>query len=395
MRLFDNHAFNWRIVLNGVVILVVGVALVTGVARMAGAFSSRASAPVARSSTTPTPTVAPTATPNPWATDALSVNGLQIVDTQGRAVTLLGVSRFSLEYACQGDGHFRLSDFQAMRSWGMNTVRIPLSSAFWRDLDHQCPNYQSTVESAVTAAEKAGLYVILDLQRDAPMSLPQDATGGGSQCPLPDATYDVQFWRDVATVYQNDPHVLFDVFGEPHDITWQQWRNGGQMVTNCYGYDRTYTYTAISMPALAAAVRAIAPRNIIILSGVAWGYDLSGLTRDNAPALSNVLYATHPWNHGSVQQPDDWNRAFGSTAQQLPVIATEFGAYDCRTNYISTELTYFKRLGISFLAWAWAPANCATPGLLADWSGTPTAPYGQFIKAQMLAADAVNPAGIR
>lgn len=394
MQVPSNRGFTWQTAINISVAVVAVIFIVIGITRSVDASQPSRNAGATRSSTvahvsTPTPT------PKLRRIGALSVQGLQIVDAQGDPVTLLGASRFSLEYMCNGDGHFQLSDFQAMRSWGMNTVRIPLSSAFWRNLDHQCPDYQSTVESVVATAEEAGLYVILDLQRDAPLSLPQDATTGGGQCPLPDAQYDVQFWQSLATIYQSDPHVLFDLFGEPHDINWWQWRNGGIITTNCFTYDRTVTYTAISMPALAAAVRAIAPRNIIILSGTGWGYDLSGLTRDTAPHLSNVLYATHPWNHATVQQPADWSRAFGATARELPVIATEFGSYDCQTGYISAELTYFQQLHVSFLAWVWAPGACTTPGLILDWNGAPTAPYGQFIRAQMLQADRANPAGIQ
>ena len=319
------------------------------------------------------------------------MRGTRITLPDGKPITLLGVARYSLEYECQGDGHFQLADFQAMRAWGMNTVRFPLSSAFWRNLDHTCPTYQTTVARAVDNAEAAGLYVILDLQRDAPFSYAQDATAGGAQCPLPDANYDVAFWKSVATTYRDDPRVLFDLFGEPHDISWYQWWNGGPITSSCYGYPQAATYLAISMPALGVAVRAVAPRNIIILSGLAWGYDLSDITPRHTAPISNILYGTHPWDHASVQGPGDWQRAFGNTAQSLPVIATEFGAYNCQTGYISTELDYFTRLHISYLAWAWTPGPCQAPGLLANWSGAPTVPYGEYIRQRMLQAAAANP----
>lgn len=342
------------------------------------------------SATTRTPTAPPTPTPDPWVTYGLSVEGTRILAPGGKPITLLGAARFSLEFECNGDGHFQLSDFEAMRAWGMNTVRIPLSSAFWRNVGNGCPDYRATVAAAVTHAEAAGLYVILDLQRDAPFSRPEDATTGGAQCPLPDARYDLAFWRSLAAMYRDDPRVLFDIFGEPYSVSWDEWWHGGSITSSCYGYQTQHTYTAIGMPALAAAVRAVAPRNLIILSGLDWGYDLSGLG-SRAASLSNVLYGTHPWGHASVQRPSDWPRAFGATAQRLPVIATEFGEYDCQTSYISTELAYFARLHVSFLAWAWTPGGCHTPSLIANWSGAPMAPYGSFIRQRMLAVAATNP----
>ncbi len=370
-------------------IIAVAVGLTYTIAGLRPATPARSARATATLDSTQTPT------PDPWITEGLSVKGTRIVDAQGQPVTLLGAARFSLEYRCQGDGHFKFSDFQAMRAWGMNTVRIPLSSAYWRNLGNQCPTYHATVMTAVATAEAAGMYVILDLQRDAPFSLPQDAKHGGAQCPLPDATSDLAFWRDVARIYRDDPRVLFDLFGEPHDISWSQWWNGGWITSACFAYQRAYTYKALGMPALASAVRAIAPRNIIILSGLGWGYDLSGLDQHHAVSLGGILYGTHPWDHATVQQPSDWTRAFGATARQLPVIATEFGAYNCQTGYIATEIAYFERLGMSFLAWAWTTGACKTPGLIVNWSGAPVIPYGQFIQREMLLADKKNPASVR
>jgi endoglucanase len=313
------------------------------------------------------------------AADELAVRGTGIVDGAGRTVTLIGAADFSLEFSCAGDGHFQLSDFQAMRSWGMNTVRITLSSAFWRNLDGDCPDYTATVTAAVANAEAAGLYVILTLQWDAPFSLPQDATTGGAQCPMPDATYDVRFWQDIAEIYQDDPRVIFDLFSEPHDIDWTEWESGGTIASTCAYYSTPRAYQAIGMPELAAKVRAIAPSNLIILSGLGWGYDLSQIQPVN---LQGILYGTHPWNHGNYQAPWDWPRAFGNMTQHLPVIAAEFGAYDCQTDYIATEIAYFQKLHMSFLAWAWTTGNCSD--LIASWNGTPTTPYGQYIRQQML-----------
>ncbi|HEX8733608.1 MAG TPA: cellulase family glycosylhydrolase [Ktedonobacterales bacterium] len=361
------------------------------VALLASAACASGHSGVASAPTATRPPATPTATTDPWITEGLSVSSTHILAPDGRALTLLGAARYSLEFECQGDGHFQQADFQAMRAWGMNTVRIPLSSGFWRNLGNGCPTYRATVAAAVANAEAAGLYVILDLQRDAPFSLPQDVAGGGEQCPLPDAKYDLAFWRQVAAQYGHAPRVLFDLFGEPHDISWEQWRHGGPITSSCYGYASERTYTAIGMPTLAAAVRAVAPRSIIIVSGLDWGYDLSGIDRQSAIPLRNILYATHPWNHTTVMQPSDWPRAFGTTARQLPVIATEFGAYDCRTGYLATALDYFARLGVSYLAWAWTPGGCQTPGLLANWSGAPSVPYGQYIRRRMLAAAAANP----
>jgi endoglucanase len=366
------------------VVIVAAAAIIGGMAHAVGALRVAAAQPTAAV----VPTLAPisrTSTPEA-SPDRLAVQGTRIVNAAGAQVTLMGAADYSLEFSCAGNGHFQVADFKAMRSWGMNAVRITLSSAFWRNLNGSCPSYKSTVSNAIANAESTGLYVILTLQWDAPFSLADDARTGGAQCPLPDATYDVAFWQDLAALYQDDPHAIFDLFSEPHDVTWAQWRNGGTITSACSRYAAPHTYQAIGVPALASKVREVAPSNLIILSGIGWGYDLSGV-QAATDSLKNVVFGAHPFNHGGgSQQPDDWSRAFGSVAARLPVIATEFGSYDCKTGYIGQAIAYFQRLQISFVAWAWTPGSCATPSLLADWSGAPSVPYGAYIKSQMLAA---------
>src|SRR5262245_7224947 len=119
--------------------------------------------------------IAPTATPDPI---GVYIESTQFY-SQGRPITLLGVNRPSLEYSCAGDGHLTLADFQAMRQWGMNVVRIPISSEFWANAGNACPGYHATVRQTVAYARAAHLFVILDLQWSAPFDLPADRTRGG------------------------------------------------------------------------------------------------------------------------------------------------------------------------------------------------------------------------
>jgi endoglucanase len=341
---------------------------------------------------TPTP-VTPTATPLP-PVPALSVQGTQFVNADGTPVTLIGATRQSLEYLCNGDGHFQPADFQAMRSWGMNTVRITISSEFWAGAGGNCPNYHQTVAEAVINAESVGMYVILALQWDAPFDTQHDRIYGGVQCPMPDNQKDVGMWRDLAQIYRYDQRVIFDVFSEPHDVGWNTWLNGGTISgAACYiisqqnNQTETGTYHAIGMRDLVAAVRAISLNTIIIVSGLDWGYNLSNVGADGVLSGNNIVYSTHPFNYGT-KAPAYWPQDFGTLAQKQPVIAAEFGSYDCGTSYIADAIAYFNAHHISWLAWAWNVGNCGGPSLLASWSGTPTSPYGTYIRQQM---QAMNP----
>jgi|SRR5579859_1547402 len=341
--------------------------------------------PAASATTAPTVSVAPSHTPG------VMVSGTRIVDTRtGGVITLVGAARSGLEYSCTGDGHFASADFAAMRAWGMNVVRLTLSSELWANHAGACPGYRALVRAAVANAEAQGLYVILALQWTAPFDTSLDRAHGGAQCPMPDNNQDVSFWRDLAALYHGDQRVLFDLMGEPYGVSFAVWENGGSITAGCdvIGGGVTHeggVYQAIGMRDLVAVVRAVAPRNVLILSGTNWGYELSGVASGHAIAGGNLLYGTHPWNYGG-KQPQDWGASFGALAARYPVIATEFGSYDCGTSYTAQAIAYFTARHISWLAWSWNLGGCGQPALISDWSGTPTVPYGAYLKEQMLSA---------
>jgi hypothetical protein len=251
------------------------------------------------------------------------------------------------------------------------------------------------VQQVVANARAAHLFVILDLQWSAPFNTPNDQKTGGVQCPMPDTGKDAAMWQDVARLYRNDTGVLFDLYGEPHDVSWDTWFHGGTVTQGCYiiGGPTTEmehgTYQAIGMNALVQQIRTIAPNNVLVVGGATWGYDLSGIRNGFALADTNILYDTHPFNY-SNKQPYDWYRAFGHTSLKYPVIASEFGSYDCGTGYIGQAIDYFTAHHISWLAWSWQSGSCAGPSLLADWTGNPSVPYGSYIRQRMLAVTAAQ-----
>jgi len=351
--------------------------------------SSNAATTRQPSQATPTPDVTPTSVPSPV---GVSVQGTRFY-SQGHPITLLGVNRSSLEYSCTGDEHLTLSDFQAMRQWGANVVRIPTSSEFWANAGGACPGYRETVRRVVANARATHLFVILVLQWSAPFDLPGDRIHGGVQCPMPDKGKDAAMWQDIAKLYRSDTGVLFDLYGEPFDVSWSTWLNGGTITEGCYVIGgstlkmESGRYQAIGMRALVKLVRGIAPDNVIIVSGTTWGYDLSGINYGFALAGKNIAYDTHPFDYGN-KQPNDWYRAFGQTSTRHAVISGEFGSYNCGTHYNGLAIDYFLKHHISWLAWSWQTGSCSGPSLLADWSGAPSVPYGTYIKQRMLAAAA-------
>jgi endoglucanase len=145
----------------------------------------------------------------PW----IGVKGNHLVDRGGRTVRLLGVNRSGTEYACQQgwgffDGPSDMASIRAMKSWHINSVRVALNETCWLgingiDARYGGANYRRTILAYVAKLERAGLYVILNLELGAPGD--QQAS---SIPPMPDADHSPDFWRSVADTFRGDRRAL-------------------------------------------------------------------------------------------------------------------------------------------------------------------------------------------
>ncbi len=77
-----------------------------------------------------------------------------------------------------------------------------------------------------------------------------------------------------------------------------------------------------------------------------------------------------------------WSRHALPMARFGPLIATEYGSFDCSSSYVKTLLAYMDRLGISYTAWALWPQNSGGPEGLGSCGYpsvmTPAAAPGDF-----------------
>jgi hypothetical protein len=317
----------------------------------------------------------------PW----VGVRGNKLVERDGDPIRLLGVNRPGAEYRCvEGDGVFEGpidgASVRAMKKWQINAVRVPLNESCWLGLG-RIPSYlagdayRGAIREFVQRLERAGLYVILDLHWVAPGE--HTATG---LPPMADADHAPDFWRSVAGEYRDDRAVLFDVYNEPHDISWECWRDGCDANDNYFG-----GYRAAGMQALVDAVRSTGAQQPILLGGLDWSRDLSGwldyLPSDPANAL---VAANHTYNS---------NACYGSCrtdlvriARRRPVVTSELGENDCTHRYIDPYMRWADRYGISYLGWAWYTADdtdCYNgPTLIRDYEGNPTR-YGKGLREHL------------
>lgn len=335
-----------------------------------------------RSPVLPPPTGCETNTRPPTAPDSYYVNGNTVCAADGQAHLFHGVNRPSLEYSRSGD-HLSARDFRVMASWGANVVRMGLNQDFWLEGSAQFdPNYANLVDGAVNWAEAAGMDVILDLHWS-------DAGALGS-CTSTDCKQKMAddnsalFWAQVAARYRNDGRVLFELYNEPHDVSWEIWKSGGMIRDG---------FHAVGMQQLYDTVRGAGANNLVVIGGLDWAYDLSGVPENRITGY-NIVYATHPYNTAQ-RQPGNWDRAWGSLTATDPVIATEFGNLNdpsCSTDYAAAVIQYADAHQAGWTAWGWYPGGCTYPALIDDWSGTPSPGLGVVVQNALLGYGGPHPA---
>jgi endoglucanase len=342
---------------------------------------------------------APPAAPNGYYTQ-----GASVCTTGGAPHFFHGVDRPSLEFTSTGQWNNRpgipASDFQAIASWHANIVRIATNQDFWLSgAALHAPSYPATIAQAVHDAEAAGLDVILDLHWSDCGNLQVSSLSGGKasdtttvsgQQIMADVN-SVQFWKEVATMFKDDGHVLFELYNEPNGVPWSEWLAGGSSVAAC---------PTVGMQALYDAVRGVGAQNVVILGGLSYAFDLSQVQNYPIAGAYNLMYATH--DYPTNDSESEWASSFGYLAagNVAPVIATEFGdtVAACTGQWDTDLINFAAQNQMSWTAWAWwatGPSHptptelmtaeegaCSFPALLLDWSYTPSV-QGIAIKAAL------------
>ncbi|HTZ30444.1 MAG TPA: cellulase family glycosylhydrolase [Streptosporangiaceae bacterium] len=379
----------------------------TACSTSAGPVASPAPTPTQSAAPTPPPSPSPTATaaPSPTASASpsptapatsaapqLHVSGNELVNAAGTRVVLHGVDRSGTEYSCvQGNGIFDgpsdQASITAMKSWGVNAVRVPLNEACWNGESYVNPafagaNYQDAIEAYVNLLNANGMVAILDLHWS-----DGQYTGSSSACssaqavcqkPMPDAAESVPFWTSVAKAFKGNDAVIFDLFNEPYPEQadggnetegWQCWLNGG---SDCVGI----SYAVAGMQTLVNAVRSTGASNVIMLGGLAWANDLTQwLAYEPTDPDHSLVASWHSYNFNACNNQTCWTSEVAPVIAKVPVIAGEIGENDCAGSYIDPLMTWLDSEGTSYLAWAWnADFNCSSgPGLITNYDGAATA----------------------
>jgi hypothetical protein len=266
------------------------------------------------------------------------VSGNQILNENGEAHRFKGVNRPSLEWNSRG-AFLMESDFAKMASWQANVVRVPLNQKFWLENENE---YRTKVDTVISWIQNNGMDVILDLHWSDQGGLLEEA----EQQDMAD-TLSLAFWIDLAQRYKDNGRILFELYNEPRNISWELWHDGGPHPSE--------DYEIVGMQELYDSVRAAGAHNLILIGGLNWAFDLSGVAEYPIEGY-NIAYVTHLYPYGN-KMPPYWHDAFGYLAAEHPIIITEFGPNsntDIKNmEYVQNIADFADSLEISWVAWAW------------------------------------------
>jgi len=184
----------------------------------------------------------------------LRVDGLQIKDEKGNPVVLRGMSfgwhNWWPRFYTPGTVEWLHKD------WNSNVVRAAMGiEPDGGYLKNQTWSKQ-VIKTVVDAAIKENIYVIIDWHSH---NINEKEA--------------IEFFKEMATTYGKNPHVIYEIFNEPDQESWQA--------------VKAYSIQVIN------AIRAIDPDNLILVGSPHWDQDIHLAADDPITGQTNLMYTMH------------------------------------------------------------------------------------------------------
>ena len=292
----------------------------------------------------------------------IQVKGNKFVNDNGAIITFQGLNVADPD-KLDKEGKWNEMLFKELKSWGANVVRFPVHPKAWRERGAE--EYYKLLDKGIELATQQGIYVIIDWHSIG--NLRSEVFFLHMYDTSKKETFD--FWRKMAERYGNNSTVaFFELFNEPTTYneklgtcTWAQWKE--------------------LMEEIIIIIRANGGKNIPLVAGFNWGYDLTPV-RNNPINAEGVAYVSHPYPQKRNQPWEPaWEQDFGYVADKYPVILTEIGfcwpedkgahiPVMSDEKYVEHITEYCKEKGMSYTVWVFDPSW--SPMMIEDWTFKPT-----------------------
>ena len=220
----------------------------------------------------------------------LALSGPQIVNQYGEPVQLMGMSSHGLQWF--PNCYTKESISFLVESWGINLFRPALYIG--EGGYQQNPQLKNTIQNIVQWCKELGIYVMIDWH----VLTPGDPNYWLTQ---PGHSNALTFWTEMARLYKDEKHVLYELANEPNGVQWSA--------------VKSYHDTVIP------AIRQIDPQTIIIAGTTTWSQDIDQAAANPVAMPYNVMYSFHFYScsHAGLMS------RFVQYSQQIPVFITEWG----------------------------------------------------------------------
>ncbi|MFT6243929.1 MAG: hypothetical protein ACJA0U_000970 [Salibacteraceae bacterium] len=290
---------------------------------------------------------------------ALSVSGTHIVNESGDIVSFAGNSIFWSNTGWGAESFYNASVVSWLKTdWNSTIVRAamgvgPENGGYLSD----AAGNENRVKTIVDAAIAEGLYVIIDWHSHNAHNQQAEA---------------IAFFTNMATLYGNNDHVIYEIYNEPTSASWSN-------------DVKPYAEAVI------AAIRAIDPDNLIIVGTPTWSQDVDVASLDPITTSTNIAYTIHFYagTHGTFER----SKAQTAIDNGLALFCTEWGTVnangDGAVDETSTEqwMAFFCDNNISHVNWHIhdKPEGSASvwPGTspTGNWTALDLTPSGTLVKS--------------
>lgn len=299
---------------------------------------------------------------------ALRVEGARILGSHGRPVTLRGMSLFWSQWQPR---FYTARTVRWLRDdWRVDVVRAAIAVHHDGYLAHPDREW-AKLETAVDAAVRSGLYVIVDWH---------------AHEPEPEAAQ--AFFAKVARRWGHLPNLIYEPYNEP--LPAHGWRE----VLKPY-HQR-----------VAAAIRAYDPDNLIVAGTRSWSQDVDEAAADPLPD-ANTAYTLH--FYAGTHRGELRAKAARALALGRALFVTEWGTAAATGDGVVDEAEtwlwwdFMEANGLSHANWSIADKVEATaalrPGVGVDrWPVRLLTPSGRLVRGRlraMHARDAARPQRVR
>jgi len=321
---------------------------------------------------------------------SLRVSGNHLINGTGQTVLVHGVNYSGSEYACiQGwgifDGPSDLASVQAMTTWHINMVRIPINEDCWLGINgvpaaYSGANYRNAIVNYVNLLHQNGIYAEPSLMWGAPGTYQATYQPGS-----PDADHSPALWSSLAATFKGDPAVILAPWGETI-VDANCFLNGG-VCEATFGPNNA-PYNTAGMQQAVTVMRGAGYNGPISIPCLTYANDCTQWLSHRPSDPRNALVAeAHIYGKNSCATITCFNSQLLPVAQTVPMVWGEAGetydGSDCGSSIVAVNFPWAFANTAGIEAWTWtAWGNCEA--LIANFTGTPYSGFGQWVRTYYL-----------